>query len=221
MPRLKHFHGLQAQSAGEAFSIACSNSMFREMKLLLADGVDIDAIADYSGDTPIGTATHELLSRVVAFMIEAGADVNKPSTDDLTPLMIACSNGGIKGSQIALQLLAAGADGRYVRKADEMTALKFAAESCSAKVIQSLIDKGATVDGPRGTDQTALMLAARGGNIEAISVLIRNGANVLRKCKLPWANGWTAEQLAECEGRKKAVTFLRSLARKDRKRHVE
>jgi len=182
--------------------------MFRQMKLLLADGLDIDEVADYSGDTPIGTAAHHLLSRVIAFLIDAGADIDKPSTNEMTPLMIACSGGGKKGSQIALQLLEAGADVRYVRRADEMTALSFAAHSCTPEAIQALIDRGAVVDGPRGTVQTALMLAAREGHIDGMRVLIQNGADVSRKCKLPWARGWTALELAKCEKRHKAVAYL-------------
>ena len=53
--------------------------------------------------------------------------------------MHACSRGGTKGSRIALQLHGSGGDVRYVRKGDEMTALKFAAHSCTPVAIQALL----------------------------------------------------------------------------------
>ena len=39
MPRQKSFHGIQADTAIDAFVSVCANSMFPEMKLFLADGV--------------------------------------------------------------------------------------------------------------------------------------------------------------------------------------
>ena len=78
--------------------------------------------------------------------------------------------------RVALRLIEVGADVRYVRKSDEMTALKFAVDRCSPEVLQALIDHGADVDGPRGTEQTALMLAARANNVESLRVLVNNGA---------------------------------------------
>ena len=79
----------------------------------------------------------------------------------MTHLMHACSCGGKKGSLVAEELIQAGANVSYVRKSDDMTALKFAVGSTTPQVIQALIDHGAEVDGPSGTSQTALMLAAR------------------------------------------------------------
>jgi hypothetical protein len=92
-----------------------------------------------------------------------------------------------------------------------MTALKFAVERSAPEVLRALIDAGAEVDGPRGTDQTALMLAARANNVEALKVLIDNGADVSLPCRLPWADGRTAEGLAELERRRAALAYLRKL----------
>lgn len=152
--------------------------------------------------------------RSVDFLIAAGANLNLPDHLDLTPLMNACNAGKVKGSAIALRLIEAGADVRYVRKSDEMTALKFALNRCRPDVLQALIDRGADVDGPRGTELTALMLAARADNVESLRVLVENGARLSLKCKLPWADGRTAEGLAELEKRKKALAYLRSLPRR-------
>lgn len=207
----QEFHGIRATSAVDALSIAAANSLLREMKLLLADGVDVNGVASYCGGTALHTAARLGLIRSVEFLIGAGADLNATDKNDLTPLMSACSLGKVKGSRVALRLLEAGADIQYVRAADGMTALKFAVDSCPAEVIQALIDHGADVDGPPGTDQTALMIAARANNVEALKILIENGADVSLPCKLPWAGGRTAEGLAELEGQRAALEYLRGV----------
>lgn len=203
------FHGIHAASAVDALSIAAANSLFREMKLLLADGVDVNGVASYCGGTALHTAAGSGLIRSVEFLIRAGADLNATDRMDLTPLMSACSLGKVKGSRVALRLIEAGANVRYVRVADEMTALKFAVHRCPPQVIQALIDHDAEVDGPPGTELTALMIAARSNNVEALKVLVKNGADVLLPCKLPWAKDRTAEGLAELEGQDAALAYLR------------
>jgi ankyrin repeat protein len=206
---LQVFHGIRAASAVDALSIAAANSLFREMKLLLADGVDVNGVASYCGGTALHTAAGYGLIRSVEFLIRAGADLNATDRMDLTPLMSACSLGKVKVSRVALQLIEAGANVRYVRVVDEMTALKFAVHRCPPQVIHALIDHGAEVDGPPGTDLTALMIAARSNNVEVLKVLVKNGADVFLPCKLPWAKGRTAEGLAELEGQDAALAYLR------------
>lgn len=207
----QEFYGIRAASAVDALSIAAANSRLREMKLLLADGVDVDGVASYSGGTAMHSAAGGGYIRSLDLLIDAGADPNSTNRHDLTPLMSACSLGLVKGSRAALRLIEAGADVRYVRAADGMTALKFAVHACPPDVIQALIDHGADVDGPPGTPQTALMLAARANNVEALNVLVENGADVSLPCKLGWAGGRTAEGLAELEGRRAALAYLRQI----------
>jgi len=205
------FHGIHAESAVDALSIAAANSMFKEMRLLLADGVDINGIGTYSRSTALATAAGYGFIRSVDFLISNGANINLPGAHDMTPLMHACSCGKKKGSRVALRLIEANADVTYVRKADEMTALKFSVGDCSPDVIQALIDNGTDIDGPPGTDQTALMIAARANNVDALQVLVQNGADVSLQCKLRWAEFRTAQGLAELENRKKAAKYLASL----------
>ena len=210
--RQQEFYGIPANSPVEALSIAAANSMLREMKLLLADGVDVNGVS--GGGTALHTAATDGLIRSIEILIRAGADLDAIDEMDLTPLMCACSAGKIKGSRAALRLIDSGANVRLVRAEDEMTALKFAADDCLPEVIQALIDRGADVDGPRGTDQPALMLAARAGNVPALKVLVKNGADVSLRCRLPWAEERTAEGLAELEGRRAALAYLRGVRRR-------
>jgi len=208
----EEYHGIQATSAIDALGIAAANSLFKEMQLLLDEGVDIDGIADYSKSTALATAAGLGLIRSVNFLLERGADIDRPGCFDLTPLMQACSIGKAKGSRVALRLIEANADVRYIRKSDEMTALKFAVKECSPEVIQALIDSGADVDGPPGTDQTALMIAARANNVDALKVLVQNGADVSLPCKLRWAENRTAYGLAVLENCRKAAAYLKDLS---------
>ena len=201
-------HGIKSNSREGALIYATANTMLPEMRKLISDGAAIEGLAH--GTTALHEAARLGLIRPAQLLIEHATDLNVLDDDDATPLMCSCILGQTNGSRVALMLLAGGADAKYVRKDDEMTALKFAVKRCKPEVIQRLIDAGASVDGPRGTDQTALMLAARANNIENLKVLLKNGANPSIKCKLPWAEGRTAAEVAEMEGRKRAAAFLRA-----------
>ena len=207
---MSDFHGVSADSIVDAFCIAASGSKLKEMKALLADGVDIDGLSA-NGFTALASATRLGLTRSVQFLLDNGADVDRPSWEDLTPLLFACSAGKAKGSKIALQLIEHGANVSYVRESDGMTALKFAVHEAKPEVIQALIDKGAEIDGPAGTDQTALMIAARANNVDALRLLVEAGADLQRPCKLPWAEGRNALGLAEFEKNRKATKYLREV----------
>ena len=207
------FHGIRAQTAVDALGIAAVNSKLKEMKALLADGVDINGIAIYSKSTALCSAASHGATRSAVLLLEQGAAVNRPDGYDMTPLMCACHHGKKKGLQIARDLLAAGADVHYVRAADEMTALKFSINGVNAELVQLLLSHGADPDGPPGTAQTALMLAARNNFVEGLRVLVDNGADPTLTCKLPWAQNRTAQGLAELEKRRQAVAFFKSLGK--------
>jgi ankyrin repeat protein len=205
----REFHGIAAASAEQAFVIAAANSDLQAMKGLVADGVNINAQPD--GHSALHEAARMGLLRSAEWLIAERADLNLLDKEDTTPLMTACLAGKTKGSKIALMLLRAGADATIVRADDGMTALKFAVKRSTPEVLQALIDAGAPVDGPPGTDLTALMIAARANNVEALRVLVANGADVSLACGLPWAEGRTAEGLAELEKQRAALAYLRQL----------
>jgi len=205
----KKLHGISANSREAALVYAAANSMIPEIKKLLVDGANAERLV--SGTTALHTAASMGLTMAAKILIEAGQDLDTLDKDKLTPLMRACSCGKAKGSQIALMLIDAGADVHYVRKSDEMTALKYAAKDCSPAVLARLLESGAPVDGPRGTRQTALVLAARANSVDNLKMLLKHGADPSKKCKLPWAAGKTAAEVAEMEGRKKAAAYLGSI----------
>jgi ankyrin repeat protein len=209
---MKKRRAREVETLHEDLVVAAASSDLKRMRLLLEGGADVNA-RDALGHTAVHTAASLGLTKSLAFLLKRGPDLEVRDELDLTPLMSACSRGGVKATRAALMLLEAGARVDYVRKEDGMTALKFAAVRGSAELLEALIRRGARVDAPRGTDLTALMLAARENNVEALKVLVAHGARLGLRCKLPWAEGLTAEGLAELEGRKKALAYLRSLRR--------
>jgi cytohesin len=206
------YHGIQAESAVDALSIAAVNSDFKAMESLLADGVDINGIAKYSHRTPLGDAAVQGMTRSVDFLLSHGADVNARGESGSTPLMLACHIGKVKGSKIALRLIESGADVNLA--CGDSTALGDAVHDnpgSSPEVLQALIDRGALVDGPPGTEITPLMMAARCDNVAALKFLVQHGADIHRPCLIPWAKNRIAEGLAVLEKQKKAAAYLASL----------
>ncbi|GHG07379.1 ankyrin repeat domain-containing protein [Thalassotalea marina] len=199
-------------SESQEFFNAISNNDLKTAKDLFKNrNVDINFSEPNFNNTPLSYAAYLGLTKCVDYLLSINADLNKPCGLGLTPLMTACCGGKVKGSKIALKLIEKGADVNYIRKSDEMTALKFAVGSCSSEVIKALIDNGADIDGPNDTDQTAFILAARYNDIESLKILLDAGANPNITCKLGWANGLNALEVAKLEKSKKSIAFLSSI----------
>lgn len=160
------------EGMGELLGIAASGGRLALVTLLLERGAPIDAKDKY-GETALVRASRssKLLpvvktllkagadlrgalyaaakvasAPVVKVLIEAGAPLDEISDDgnDMTPLLAACSTGKKKGTEAALMLLKAGANASYVRKDDDMSALKFALwGQCSQELLEELIARGA------------------------------------------------------------------------------
>ena len=195
----------------DALVTASASGKLKEMKSLIDSGVDVDSVSLKSANSPLCAASAQGLVKAVDFLLEMNANVDLVGSDGLTPLMHACALGGSKGGSVVRRLLQAKAEVNYVRADDEMTALKFAVSTCGPDIVQELLNGGAEVDGPTNCRQTALMIAARANNVDSLRVLVKNGADLTRTCKIPWAQNRTALGLAEMEKAEKAIAFLKSL----------
>lgn len=201
----------QSDEAIETLVNVSSAGNLKEMKSLIDSGIDVNVVSPRSSNSPLCAASAQGMLKAVELLLEMNAQVDLVGAEGLTPLMHACALGGSKGGRVVRRLLEAKANVNYVRADDEMTALKFAVSTCSPDILQELLDAGAEVDGPAECRQTALMIAARANNEESLKVLVNNGADLTRACKIPWAQNRTALGLAEMERAKKAIAYLKSL----------
>ena len=109
-------------------------------------------------------------------LIERGVDVNEKGVGGWTPLIIAASLNRLEGVQL---LLDNGAD-VDIGGFDHRTALHWASERGHEKVVQLLVKHQAGVNLGAHT-WTAGLLAAQGGHVGVLHILIENGANVNAK----------------------------------------
>jgi ankyrin repeat protein len=111
----------------------------------------------------------------VESMLEAGADPNRASRLDVTPLELAARHGN---AELIRLLVAAGADPNAVDAVGE-TMLMSAVRSGEPAAVELLLELGANVN-QRDSEfqQSALMFAARAGFDDIADLLITGGAEV-------------------------------------------
>jgi ankyrin repeat protein len=163
--------------------------------LLIRAGAKVNAANDL-GATPLWNASMNAGAPITRRLLDAGANPNLALLAGETPLMVASRSG--KADVVAL-LLAQGADVN-ARAARQQTALMWAAAQRHPEVVKLLVAHGADVHArssewqemmavpphglpqynkiiPHGRD-TALLFAARTGDLESAKLLVAAGANV-------------------------------------------
>ncbi|HJU44467.1 MAG TPA: ankyrin repeat domain-containing protein [Vicinamibacterales bacterium] len=190
-------------------------------QLLLRRGANVNAANDL-GATPLWIACEHGSAAMVRTLLQAGADPNRALLRGETPLMVASRSGN---AAVVEQLLAKGArvDARAARG---QTALMWAAAQRHPDVVRALLTHGADVHArsdvwsqmmavpphgvqkynrviPHGGD-TALLFAARSGDLASARLLVAAGANVNE------ADAWgvSATVLAAHSGYSGLVEFL-------------
>ncbi len=163
--------------------------------LLLRAGANVNA-ANALGATPLWLACQNGSASLVRVLLQAGADPNLALLLGETPLMVASRSGS---AEVVEQLLLKGA-AVNARAARGQTALMWAAAQRHPEVVKALLAKGADVHlrsqvwsqvmavPPHGVPlynkaiphggETALMFAARSGDLPSAALLVAAGANV-------------------------------------------
>ena len=163
--------------------------------LLIRAGANVNAANDL-GATPLWNAGMNAGAPVTRRLLDAGANPNLALLAGETPLMVASRSG--KADVVAL-LLAKRADAN-ARASRQQTALMWAAAERHPEVVKLLVEHGADVHArssewqemmavpPHGLPQynkiiphggdTALLFAARSGDLESARLLAGAGANV-------------------------------------------
>ena len=191
--------------------------------LLIRAGANVNAANDL-GATPLWTACQNRSAAMVRRLLEAGADPNAKLISGETLVMTASQAGA---AEVVELLLAKGADPN-VRATRGQAALMWAVAQKHSDVVKALLAHGADVNirtdvwtqlwqtGPeqdvhpdyqqwiKHGDDTALMFAARGGDLASAKLLVAAGANVNDAA----AYGVTATILAAHSGNGDLVEFL-------------
>jgi len=111
---------------------------------------------------------------VVKYLNDYGADVNKKSSNNMTPLYCACEKGNEK---VVKFLIEHGADVNKENKYNE-TPLYCACRNGNEKIVKYLIDRGADIKIVDILGYSPLFMACESGNENLVKYLIELGADI-------------------------------------------
>jgi ankyrin repeat protein len=203
--------------------LAVHNDDVESASKLIRSGSNVNAANDL-GVTPLWAASENGNEELVRRLLEAGANPNAALLKGETPLMVAARSGA---AGVVKMLLDKGANPN-ARAARDQTALMWAVSQRHAAVVRLLLAGGADVHArsatwsqmmavpphghpgynrmiPHGAD-TAILFAARAGDLESAKLLVAAGANVNDQD----AAGISATALAAHAGHRDVVAFLLS-----------
>ena len=174
----------------------------------VASGASLD-VTDILGKTALFRAielatTENDNLQIAELLIEAGADINKPSLGGKTPLMLALQN---EHKVLGQRLIDAGAD-VAAKRSDNMSVLHFAAlVEAGAEFFASLARGNPNIDLQRDLDlATPLHMAVLANNLNAVQGLLDGGANA--NLQVPGIN--SALEVAEAKELEAIAALLRT-----------
>ena len=157
--------------------IAAEKGHINALTLLIKFGADVD-LQDKNGKTAPHHAVYgsDVSCEILSCLIGSGADVNAGTNNGVTPLIIVAENGHINA---VTSLVKCGAN-VDLQDSDGNTSLYHAVygSDVSCEILSCLIEMGADVNAGGNINHTPLMIAAENGHINAVTFLIRNGADV-------------------------------------------
>jgi uncharacterized protein len=171
---------------------------------LLKDGLNPNIIEPERGDSALILALREDSMRAVRALLKApDIDLELKSNNGDNALMIAAFKGNLEAVKALL------ARGAKVNRPG-WTALHYAAASGSQAILQLLLKHQANPDATSPNGTTALMMAARGGHILGVKLLLDAGADVLLKNE----QGYDAVEMAKIFNHTDIVAGLQSRIKK-------
>jgi len=191
----------QATAPGQ---IAADTALLESAKLgelartkeLLGRGADVNT-ADWRGFTPLMWASASGSVEMVRQLIDSGAAVDRRASDGTTALMLAASNGfieivralllrgadvgaargGVRARQLALERGYSGVVTLLDQSESLGARLLKAAGEGNDTVVRQLLALGAPVNVTDEAGATALMIAARNGDLGMLQALLSRGAD--------------------------------------------
>uniref|UniRef100_A0A1X7TMN8 Death domain-containing protein n=1 Tax=Amphimedon queenslandica TaxID=400682 RepID=A0A1X7TMN8_AMPQE len=154
---------------------AVKSGSIEAVNILLTNGARTDVVSKYYG-TPLHCASETGNANIIILLITKGNAniINAVDKDNCTPLFNAVKSGSIEAVDI---LLTNGARTDVVSKYEGTPLHCSARETGSANIIKLLITKGkADVNAVDKYSRTPLFYAVKSGIIEAVDILLTNGA---------------------------------------------
>ena len=188
---------LSAGQSLEELLKAVNDGDAKSVGFYLDKGLDQDT-ADPDGNTILMIAARLGHQSVVSLLIGRKANVTRRSSHGDTALMLAC----LKGHLAIAELLVA--NGAQLSHPGWMP-LHYAAFEGRSEVISYLIEKGADKNALAPNGFSALMLAARGGHVEAARALLYDDADLT----IRGPKGETALGIAKALKSKELVALLK------------
>lgn len=193
----------QGRSYDEWFNAIRLDDVHR-VKALLDRGFDPATIEPERYDSGLIFAVRHKSKKVFELLLATpGVDIDARSRNGDTALMIAALQGN---TAFALALIDKGAE----INRPGWTALHYAAASGSVAIIRQLLEESAFIDAESPNRTTPIMMAARGGHVEAVQLLIYEGADLMQKNEL----GLTAADFARAQGHDKLARAIDDLLRR-------
>ena len=180
--------------------------------LLLGAGADVAAANRY-GVVPLSLACLNGSAVIVEKLLDAGADPNATQPGGETALMTAARTGVVEPVRL---LLANGAEVNATESMKGQTALMWAAAENHAATIDALVEAGAdsharsrpspdlSAQEPGDRGFTAILFAARAGQLDAVRALLAAGADV----NDTMVNGTSALVIAVASGQFQMAALL-------------
>ncbi len=140
--------------------------------------VGLSALLAAASSSPVADAAMNGDKAAVRTLIKQAADVNAAQGDGMTALHWAAMNGDV---ELAQMLVYAGANVKATTRIGSYTALYIASQQGHAPVIEALVKAGADAKAGTSNGTTPLMAAAQAGKVDAVRVLVDNGADVNAK----------------------------------------
>lgn len=141
---------------------------------LLAQGADIHATMDKSGETPLHLTARFCRADGAKKLLDAGADANAQDNTGRTPLHAAVAADAMGVFQILLRNRATNLNARMH---DGTTPLILAARLATEGMVEDLITADADINAADNSGKTALHWAAAVNNTEAVNTLLMHHAN--------------------------------------------
>ncbi|KAK0757534.1 hypothetical protein N5P37_010261 [Trichoderma harzianum] len=168
---------------GWALQTAAAEGHYEIVQELINRGAEVNACtenANFAAGTALQGACESSRSDIVSLLLEKGANPNLGLGTDSPPIVAACQRGE---AHILEMLVNAKADLDVFGGYDSSTPLINAAAYLPKESLQVLLNAGADINLPDNDGDTALIVAAGRGDVEAVTFLLDNGADIMHSSK--------------------------------------